>query len=126
MMAVIEIRHRTGQIETRELSKAAPLLVGQLPTSDIQVDSDGVAPIHCRISWKRKEFQVAAEAPDGVQFNGRMVRRAVLTPGDVIRVGDVDIVLLAESLEDEYRVAQSAPPADEIPAKSSLPNDSIH
>ena len=46
------LRHRTGRVETRELSKAAPLLVGQLPTSDIQVDADGVAPIHCRISWK--------------------------------------------------------------------------
>jgi outer membrane protein assembly factor BamB len=126
MMAVIEIRHRTGQIETRELSKAAPLLVGHLPTTDIQVDADGVAPIHCRISWKRKEFEVTSVSPDGVQFNGRMVRQSVLAPGDVIRVGDVDIVLLSESLAHEYPVAQPAPPADAPPATFGLPNDSIH
>ena len=124
-MAVIEIRHRTGQIETRELSKAAPLLVGQLPTSDIQVDADGVAPIHCRISWKRKDFEVAAVSPGGVQFNGRMVQQSVLSPGDVIRVGDVDIVLLSESQADDYRVGHPPLSADGGEGESDLPSGSL-
>jgi TolA-binding protein len=100
-------------------------LVGQLPTSDIQVDADGVAPIHCRISWKRKDFEVAAVAPDGVQFNGRMVKHSVLAPGDVLRVGDVDIVLLSESPGDEYRVAHPARPADDQREEGDLPSDSL-
>src|SRR5262245_46108446 len=96
-MSSLEIRHRTGMIETRELSREAPLLVGQLPSSDIRVEAEGVAPIHCRISWKRKHFEVAAVAPEGVQVNGSTVRRHLLSPGDVLRVGDVDIVLLPEN-----------------------------
>jgi len=95
-MSVLEIRRRTGAIETLELSKESPLTVGQMPTSDILVDADGVAPIHCRISWKHQGFEVTAASSDGVQFNGEMVHRSALSPGDVIRVGDVDIVLLAE------------------------------
>src|SRR5262245_3029505 len=98
-MPALEIRHRTGMIETRELSKEIPLLVGRLASSDIRVEADGVAPVHCRISWKRKSFEVAAVAPEGVQFNGTTVRQHLLSPGDVIRVGDVDIVLIAESRE---------------------------
>ncbi len=95
-MSVLEIRHRSGLIETRELSKDAPLLVGQLPSSDIFIDAEGVSPLHCRISWNRKNFEVAAVGRDGVQVGGVTVRTAALKAGDVIRVGDVDIVLLAE------------------------------
>ncbi len=120
-MSVLEIRHRTGRIETRELSKAVPLLVGQLASSDIRVEADGVAPVHCRISWKRKNFEVAAVSAEGVQFNGAMVRNKVLLPGDVIRVGDVEIVLLAEprQLETPPPAAPAVPnPATTSPAKA--------
>src|SRR5579872_5739616 len=96
-MAVLEIRHRSGMIETRELSKATPLLVGTLSSNDICVDADGVAPVHCRISWKRRNYEVAAVTGEGVQLNGTSVRQAPVAPGDVIRVGDVDIVMLAEA-----------------------------
>ena len=127
-MSVLEIRHRSGLIETRELSKDTPLLVGQLPSSDIYVDADGVSPIHCRISWNRRNFEVAAVSPDGVQFNGSTVRTSALTAGDVIRVGDVDIVLLAEppgeeasplhERQDSYSVAPDVPgPLDLGPAR---------
>src|SRR5580704_7202538 len=95
-MSVLEIRHRSGLIETRALSKETPLLVGHLPSSDIFIDADGVSPIHCRISWNRHTFEVAAVGPGGVQFNGVTVRTSALKPGDVMRVGDVDIVMLAE------------------------------
>src|SRR5262249_26226275 len=96
-MAVLEIlHHRTGTVETRELTKEAPLLVGRLPTSDIRIAADGVAPIHCRISWKRTSFEVAAVTEEGVHYNGTKVHKSRLAPGDVVRVADVDIILLAE------------------------------
>ena len=97
-------------IETRELSREVPLLVGHLPSSDIQIDAEGVAPIHCRISWQHKNFEVTAASPEGVQFNGTTVRHHLLTPGDVLRVGDVDIVLVEESRN--AALAQAAPPSD--------------
>lgn len=102
----LEIRHRTGLIETRELSRKAPLLVGSHETSDICVDAAGVAPIHCRISWKKPNYEVTAVVPSGVQWNGSVVQHAVLSPGDVVRVGDIDIVLQAE----RTAVNRPAPP----------------
>jgi len=126
-MPVLEIRHRTGRIETRELSKATPLLVGQLASNDIRIEADGVAPIHCRISWKHKHFEVSAVSSDGVQHNGTTIRQKELAPGDVLRVGDVDIVLLDEPAPaDAYPVvAQPATgPADqpEKERRSSIPS----
>lgn len=109
-MSVLEIRHRSGFIETRELSKESPLLVGTLPSSDICIDEEGVSPVHCRISWNRKNFEVAAVGPGGVQFNGLTVRTSVLKPGDVIRVGDVDIVLLAQMRQTQ--TSPQYPPQD--------------
>lgn len=116
-MPFLEIRHRTGMIESRELSKDAPLLVGQLPANDIRIEAEGVAPLHCRISWKRKTFEVAAVTAEGVQFNGKTVQQAPLAPGDVIRVGDVDIVLLAEqrpaNADQHDATGRSLSPAEE-------------
>src|SRR5262245_22586910 len=126
-MPVLEIRHRTGRIETRELSKETPLLVGQLASNDIRIEADGVAPIHCRISWKRKYFEVSAVCAEGVQHNGSTVRQEVLSPGDVLRVGDVDIVLLDQAPRAPMNSAlppAAAPPADAAPdeRRSLLPS----
>jgi outer membrane protein assembly factor BamB len=104
-MPLLEIRRRSGAIESLELSKDAPLLVGELASNDIQVEADGVAPIHCRISWNRNRYEVAAVSPDGVQYNGKMVRSSPLTAGDVLRVGDVDIVLMAQVSAEPARAA---------------------
>ncbi|HEY3969378.1 MAG TPA: PQQ-binding-like beta-propeller repeat protein [Planctomycetaceae bacterium] len=118
-MPILEIRHRSGAIETRELTKDAPLMVGQLPSNDIQVDADGVAPIHCRISWNRKHFEVASVGAEGVQFNGATVRSTALSSGDVIRVGDVDIVLQLEHRGEQGDFA-SDQADDLIPSASSI------
>ena len=109
------------------MSKATPLLVGQLASNDIRIEADGVAPIHCRISWKHKHFEVSAVSSEGVQHNGSTIRQKVLAPGDVLRVGDVDIVLLDEPPRSEVPpvVPQSAlGPAEpaETARRSSLPS----
>ena len=117
-MSFLEIRHRTGRIETRELSREVPLLVGQLASNDIRIEADGVAPIHCRISWKQKHFEVAAVAPSGVQFNGTMVRQESLMPGDVIRVGDVEIVLLDEQPRPDGSLELAPISGDSLPVRS--------
>lgn len=103
-------------------------MVGQLPSSDIQVDADGVAPVHCRISWKRKNFEVTAVSAEGVQFNGSTIRNKVLLPGDVLRVGDVEIVLLAESRQAETPAPLAAPEPQAKPnfsGEDDRPSDSM-
>jgi outer membrane protein assembly factor BamB len=64
------------------------------------------------VSWNGKGFEVAAVAPDGVDVNGVLVRRKELIEGDVIRVGDLDLVLLNGSDEKVKATALgSAAPA---------------
>lgn len=98
-MSKLEVRSPDGRSELRKLSRSSPIIVGRNPISDIAVADDAVAPIHCRVSWNGKGFEVAAVAPDGVDVNGVLVRRKELTDGDVIRVGTFDLVLVNGSGE---------------------------
>src|SRR6185369_16434471 len=95
-MVRLEIRYRSGKVETHELSDASTLLVGQNPSNDICIDDPDVAPFHCRIGWHQGTFQVTAATPTGVQRNGSTVSSAALSHGDIVRVGDVDLVVIAE------------------------------
>lgn len=117
-MARLEIRTPDGRSEVRKLSRRSPVIVGRNPISDIPVDDQSVAPVHCRLSWNGKGFEVAAVAPDGVDVNGVLVRRKELTEGDVIRVGDLDLVLLNGSDEKAEAPPREPPTAARTAARS--------
>src|SRR5689334_17108778 len=97
-MVRLEIRYRSGKVEMRDLAAESTLLVGQNPANDICIDDSDVAPFHCRIGWHRGELQVSAATPAGVQWNGSTVPSAALSHGDIIRVGDVDLVVIADGV----------------------------
>jgi hypothetical protein len=117
-MPVLEIRRRSGKVEIREISKQAPVLVGRLTTNDIQVDSNDVAPVHCRISWKRGDFEVAAVTAEGVEWNGAIVQQATLSRGDIVRVGSVEIVLRSRSAAAKPAPASEPEPHESRPQES--------
>jgi outer membrane protein assembly factor BamB len=119
-MPVLEIRRRSGRIETRELSRKVPLLVGSHESSDIHVDAAGVAAVHCRIAWNKPNYEVTAVDSTGVQWNGSVVRHAVLNSGDVLRVGDVEIVMQSEAKPDK---PASKPARQDYPVASPPPDD---
>lgn len=107
-MPILEIRRASGKKETRELVAGTPLLIGQQGMCDIRVEGTGVAPVHCRISLGAKGFEVAAATPTGVNRNGQMVASARMKPGDVLRVGDAEIV---------FDPPRASPPPAPVPAK---------
>lgn len=94
-MPLLEIHRSSGPVETRRLSRKAPLLVGHSAASDIRVADAHVAPVHCRISWKQGQYEVAAATAEGVDWNGTLVMQAPLSAGDVIRVADIDLIVRA-------------------------------
>ncbi|MSR57509.1 MAG: hypothetical protein EXS05_07540 [Planctomycetaceae bacterium] len=116
-MPVLEIHRRSGPVETRRLSRQTPLLVGHSAASDIRVITEGVAPVHCRISWKQGQFEVAATTPDGVDWNGTRVMQAALSPGDVIRIADIELIV--QAAEDDSpspgAVLRDSPPVRKTP-----------
>ena len=102
-MPILEIRRPGAAPETCKLTKQVPLLIGRLPTSDIQAIGETVAPVHCRISWNRGHFEVDAVTEQGVEWNGVVVQQAMLSPGDQILVGDVELLVLIDPEESGRR-----------------------
>lgn len=90
-MSELLIQYVDGKTERRKLSRKEPLSIGKHASNDIIVNSEGVATLHCRISWNKNQFEVVAAGPDGLDVNGTQVRHAVLDEGAILRVGDADI-----------------------------------
>jgi len=131
-MIFLEVRYRTGRTERYPLTPTVPILIGAQAPCDILVDADGVAPIHCRVSGKEVGFEVTAASPEGVQWNGSTVRNAPLSAGDVLRVGDVDLVLIDDqqsdsavpAIEGETPLAK-APVVEEFVAAPPQPSQEV-
>jgi len=99
-MPVIKIAFESGETQTRELIKTAPISIGRHATNDVRIDRDGVAVMHCRISWNKTGYEVVAATHDGIEVNGTLVRNQLLAHGDVVQIGGV---LLTYEEVDEAR-----------------------
>lgn len=121
-MPKLEIQSPDGQTELRRLSRRSPIVVGRNPISDVCIDEESVAPIHCRISWNGNAFEVTAVTDGGVDVNGVLVRQKELGKGDVIAVGDYllayrrsrDLLAATPTVADH-----SARPAEKVRRRTS-------
>ena len=118
-MAQIEIRHLSGSVEMRPLSRATPLSIGSHSSNNICIDEDGVAVLHCRISWGGKSYEVMCGGADGVDVNGQLVQHATLKDGDLLRIGSVD--LLFRGRQRSSGPAPTAAPDERVSACSRSP-----
>ncbi|MBS0201618.1 MAG: PQQ-binding-like beta-propeller repeat protein [Planctomycetes bacterium] len=100
-MPSLELRYGNGTVEQRVLSRTQPLTIGRQPFNDICVPEDDVAAMHCRILWNKSEFEVTAATGDGVEVNGISVAHARLHPGDVVRVGSLDLHYQEETAAED-------------------------
>lgn len=94
-MPQLEIQHRNGTVEHVDLPTDKPVVLGSSLSSDIFLDSPGVAGTHCQIQWNGTGLEVRAATPAGVLFNGKAVAQATLHHGEMFRAGEATIVLLA-------------------------------
>ncbi len=123
-MLDLEIRSETREREVRRLSKTQPISIGRHASNDICIDEADVAPIHCRVSWNRTQFEVASANRDGVDLNGTLVRHASLKAGDVLRIGSADLILREpahsppQDAAEPVRQQPAEPPA---PAAAAVP-----
>ncbi len=96
--AKVEISDPDGNVDTRWLSKSAPLSFGKHSTNDVVLNDDDVANLHCRISWNGSDFELTAPHQGGVDVNGTLVQTRVLRDKDVLRIGHWDVEFFAEEL----------------------------
>jgi outer membrane protein assembly factor BamB/TolA-binding protein len=106
-MAQLDISTFSGHQQTVTLDKRQALSIGAHPSNDIQVEGDDVEIMHCRISWNKQGFEVVAAGSDGVDINGTLVQKALLSPGDVMRVGEADITYKDENGEASSAASKS-------------------
>ncbi|QDV51326.1 outer membrane protein assembly factor BamB family protein [Gimesia fumaroli] len=95
-MASLEISFLSGKTQVIELSKQQPVSIGSHASNDLQIKDDGVASMQCRISWNKKSYEALAATSDGIEINGTMSGRSLLKDGDLIRIGEADILFVDE------------------------------
>ncbi len=95
-MASLEISFLSGKTQKIELSKKQPISIGSHSSNDLQIDDENVASMQCRISWNKKGYEILAATSDGIEINGTMSGRSLLNDGDLIRIGEADILFTDE------------------------------
>jgi pSer/pThr/pTyr-binding forkhead associated (FHA) protein len=71
--------------------------VGRAVRADFVVDAALVSRLHCRVLAEHDRLEVEdLNSTNGTFVNGRRVQRAVLAPGDRLRVGRVELTVVRE------------------------------
>jgi pSer/pThr/pTyr-binding forkhead associated (FHA) protein len=75
-----------------------PLVAGREVNHDVQLLDPKVSRRHFRVARDGDDGYVIEElsAKNGVYVNGRRVQRATLADGDRVRVGDTELIFLAD------------------------------
>ena len=124
-MPFLKLQYADGSEQERELSRSQPLAIGRQSFNDICVPEDGVGAMHCRVGWNKTAFEVTAATAGGIDVNGTSVARATLQPGDVIRVGSLDLVYLdpaAVAVADtSFKLVDEADRGKGVTAEKPLP-----
>lgn len=98
-----ELQELTGPQAGRRHSVKAQLLIGRKPDCDIVLDDRSVSRNHARFEQTQDAYSITdLGSSNGTFVNGQRIQKAILKPGDQIRMGD--------------RVFQVIVPADEEPA----------
>jgi len=101
-MARLEIRFSGGLTGHAQLPRLRPLFVGSSNDCDVLLQDPGVLPVHCSVGWRKGRVVVEVEPEaEAVLLNGKPVMSATFRNGDVLRVGDSEIVLVMEEQERE-------------------------
>ena len=101
-MARLEIRFSGGLTGHAQLPRIRPLFIGNSNDCDVLLPDPGVLPVHCSVGWREGRVFVEVEPEAGpVLLNGEPVTSARFRNGDVLRVGDSEIVLVMEDDERE-------------------------
>jgi transcriptional regulator of acetoin/glycerol metabolism len=91
---LLRLRGRVGPRERTFLLDADQDRIGSSETNDILVAIPGVSRRHARLRRTRESLEIEdLGSRNGTFVNGRRVRRTTICPGDLIRIGPVELRL---------------------------------
>lgn len=100
-MSILMVKTPGGQFRRVELSKRQPLTIGSHSVSDLQIEDPEIGLMEARVSWGKQHYEVTAATPKGVKVNGETVMAADLTPGDILTLGQTDLIFTTPELLEE-------------------------
>jgi len=92
----------------REL-KPGRLVIGRTPDNDLRIDSKFISRHHCQIVAQAESCMIEdLNSTNGIFVQSKRVRRHNLNDGDVVQVGEYEIMYIDERLP-RVRNSQDAP-----------------
>lgn len=117
-MATLEVHDAHGRVRFIDVDLDHPILFGTSPTCDVELEGEGVLPVHGRIRWGGKRLKVDA-SPDAefLVVNGRRIVTSGLRQGDELVIGSCRIFVLRigedEAIPPRARSKHKRRPDDE-------------
>lgn len=75
--------------------------IGRDEARDLPVDDPLVSRLHARLIWDGNQWNIEdCESSNGTKVNSQTVQRAILQPGDLVRIGDRLLVFLDRRAND--------------------------
>src|SRR5258706_1930647 len=97
--------------------------LGRTADNDLQVNQPTISTFHCEIVWMNDSVEVRdRDSTNGTFIEGRRIQKAQLEPGQVLRVGDVEMFLdTAKAAISVPRLTPDTPNIEATPPQGTLP-----
>ena len=103
-MAYLQIKEGKGDGRRVDLPDSGEIVLGRLASNNVELDHPSVSSRHCALSKDGARYRVKdLDSTNGTRVNGEVVAEAAVHRGDVISLGDLQVVLLGEDVAEAPR-----------------------
>jgi len=86
---------RQGENIATHVLKAGRFIIGRTPENDLQIDSKFVSRHHVQIITSKSSSVIEdLNSTNGISYNGKRIRRRVLNDGDVLQIGEHELMYM--------------------------------
>ena len=81
--------------------------LGSSPEADIFISNPHVSKTHCLFHWEDDLLVVVDKSKNGTLINGHKIHFSTLSPGDLLQVGRVHLLVFSEKNKDTNKIGKS-------------------
>ena len=134
-MAYLQIKEGEGDGRRVDLPDSGEIVLGRLASSNVELNHPSVSSRHCTLSKDGARYWIKDhDSTNGTRINGELVAESAVHRGDVISLGDLQVVLLGDDVAEAPRsvvipehiaakvvTPPPAAPSDEAPVRAPAP-----
>jgi pSer/pThr/pTyr-binding forkhead associated (FHA) protein len=110
-MSMVLVWRRDGEPEESEQRfEGVQLLIGRLPSNGLVLDEPSVSRHHAGLMIRSGAIELRDMSSNGTFVNGSPIVRTRLSAGDLIRIGDFTVRVVAWEEEEEHLQAATLAP----------------